>query len=105
MKKIFIVLFLITFSFKGFSQFLIEKSGKKTQKGITKYQGYFTFYYDSTKDKIFLQIDKLDTEFLYVRSLSEGIGSNDIGLDRVQLGDGVVAVSYTHLTLPTICSV
>ena len=30
--------------------------------------------------------DKIDYEFLYVPSLSSGIGSNDIGLDRGQLG-------------------
>ena len=34
--------------------------------------------------------EKLNADFLYVHSLSEGIGSNDIGLDRGQLGDGVV---------------
>ena len=39
---------------------------------------------------MFLQIDELDDEFLYVRSLSQGIGSNDIGLDRGQLGSGVI---------------
>ena len=90
MKKALLILFFITFSINGFSQFFIEKTGNKLQKGITKYEGYFTFYYDDNSDKIFLQIDDLNTEFLYVRSLSEGIGSNDIGLDRGQLGDGVV---------------
>ncbi|MCL7753361.1 zinc-dependent metalloprotease [Polaribacter sp. Z022] len=90
MKKLLLILFLIAVSFDGFSQFFLEKSGKKLHKGITKYEGYFTFYYDATKDKIFLQIDDVNKEFLYVRSLSEGIGSNDIGLDRGQLGGGVV---------------
>ena len=90
MKKLLLILFFITFSFDGFSQFFLEKSGNKIQKGITKYKGYHTFYYDENKDKLFLQINQLESEFLYVRSLSEGIGSNDIGLDRGQLGDGVV---------------
>ena len=90
MKKILFILFFIAFSSAGFSQFFIEKSGKKLQKGITKYEGYFTFYYDDNSDKIFIQIDDLESDFLYVRSLSEGVGSNDIGLDRGQLGDGVV---------------
>lgn len=90
MKKALLILFFITFSINGFSQFFIEKTGNKLQKGITKYEGYFTFYYDDNLDKIFLQIDDLNTEFLYVRSLSEGIGSNDIGLDRGQLGGGAV---------------
>lgn len=55
--------------------------------GMKHYPGYFDFYYDEKQDKIFLVIDKLDTEFLYVNSLPAGIGSNDIGLDRGQLGD------------------
>lgn len=53
---------------------------------MKKYEGYFTFYYDESKDKIFLEVAKLNEEFLYVNSLSQGVGSNDIGLDRGQLG-------------------
>jgi hypothetical protein len=52
-----------------------------------KYEGLFDFYYDAKNDKIFLEVNKLDHEFLYVYSLSSGIGSNDIGLDRGQLGN------------------
>ncbi len=55
--------------------------------GMKHHPGYFDFYYDEKQDKIFLVIDKLETEFLYVNSLPAGIGSNDIGLDRGQLGD------------------
>lgn len=55
--------------------------------GMKHYPGYFDFYYDEKQDKIFLVIDKFDTEFLYINSLPAGIGSNDIGLDRGQLGD------------------
>jgi len=51
------------------------------------YTGFFNFYYHSQKDQLFLSVDKLDQEFLYVNSLSQGIGSNDIGLDRGQLGN------------------
>ncbi len=60
------------------------------QKTIDEYKGYFNFYYDESTDKIHLVVDKLGTEFLYVHSLSEGLGSNDIGLDRGQLGGGKV---------------
>ncbi|CAM1357497.1 zinc-dependent metalloprotease [Tenacibaculum halocynthiae] len=84
MKKLttFILFFCVTFS--GFSQFF------EGNKEVTKYKGYFTFYYDESNDKIFLEVTKLNNEFLYVNSLSEGLGSNDIGLDRGQLGNGVV---------------
>jgi hypothetical protein len=54
--------------------------------GMKKFAGFFEFYYDEKQDKIFLVIDKFDTEFLYVESLTAAIGSNDIGLDRNQLG-------------------
>lgn len=54
--------------------------------GMKKYEGYFEFYYDEKQDKVFFIIDKWDTEFIYVESITAGIGSNDIGLDRNQLG-------------------
>ncbi len=54
---------------------------------LQKYNGYFPFYWDEAAGKIWLEIGKLGEEILYVNSLSAGIGSNDIGLDRNQLGD------------------
>jgi hypothetical protein len=54
--------------------------------GMLKYNGYFPFYWDEATGRILLEIDKLDQPFLYVNSLAAGLGSNDIGLDRGQLG-------------------
>lgn len=59
-------------------------------KNFKKYNGYFSFYYDAKTDKIYLEVNDLEKEFLYVNSLSSGVGSNDIGLDRGQLGDSRV---------------
>jgi len=59
--------------------------GEKTS-GMKSNPGYFTFYWEVDTGKIWLEIDKLDTEFLYVHSLTAGLGSNDVGLDRNQLG-------------------
>ena len=81
MRKLITLFLFLSFSTQGYSQFF------KDNKTVTKYEGYFTFYYDEGNDKIFLEIKNLDKEFLYVNSLSEGIGSNDIGLDRGQLGN------------------
>ena len=53
---------------------------------LDEFKGFFNFSYDESKDKIFLEVDKLDYEFLYIGSLASGVGSNDIGLDRGQLG-------------------
>ena len=72
-----------------FSFFVLKapaQTGLNTQN-FDKYQGYFTYYHDSEKDKIYLEVKDLEKEFLYVYSLSSGIGSNDIGLDRGQLGN------------------
>ncbi len=57
---------------------------------LEKQQGFFDFYYHETEDKIYLAVDKLDTDFLYTHFLTSGLGSNDIGLDRGQLGGGEV---------------
>ena len=55
-----------------------------------EFNGYFDYTYNNDNGKITLAIDKLDQEFLYVNSLSRGIGSNDLGLDRGQLGNARV---------------
>jgi len=56
-------------------------------ENLKAYNGFFNFYYDDSSDKIYLEINNLDKEFLYISSLSSGLGSNDIGLDRGQLGN------------------
>ncbi|HEY6804750.1 MAG TPA: zinc-dependent metalloprotease [Pyrinomonadaceae bacterium] len=65
-----------------------ERTPTITEKvaGLEKFPGYFPFYWDAKTGKMWLEIDKFNTEFLYVESLPAGIGSNDIGLDRGQLG-------------------
>ncbi len=54
---------------------------------LQSYKGFFNFDYDDKKDAIYLKVSDLNKEFLYVNSLSQGIGNNDIGLDRGQLGN------------------
>src|SRR5439155_288713 len=54
--------------------------------GAQKLAGYFNLYWDAKAGKLWLEIDEWDTEFLYQSGLSAGVGSNDIGLDRGQLG-------------------
>lgn len=81
MKKTLLLIFCLGFYCINptFSQ-SIDKSK------LSKKEGFITFYTDEDKGKIYLEIDKLDHEFLYVNSMPAGIGSNDIGLDRGQLG-------------------
>ncbi|MFK7781976.1 zinc-dependent metalloprotease [Psychroserpens sp.] len=56
------------------------------KKDLNNYNGFFNFYYEEAQDKIYLEVNNLNDEFLYVNSLATGVGSNDIGLDRGQLG-------------------
>src|SRR5882672_2644943 len=62
-----------------------QSIGEKT-KDAQKLPGYFNLYWDAKQGRLWLEIDKWSTEFLYQSSLPAGIGSNDIGLDRGQLG-------------------
>ncbi len=54
--------------------------------GMDKRPGFLTFYWDAKKGKIWLEIDKFGQELLYYPTLAQGVGSNDIGLDRGRLG-------------------
>ena len=45
------------------------------------------------------------TASLCLMGLSAPAFGQSVGYDSVQYGQSIEAVSYTHLTLPTICSV
>lgn len=68
----------------------------KITTGTEKFSGFMDFYYDAEKGKIYLDINQLNSEILYVNYLSAGIGSNDIGLDRGKIGDTKV-VSFKRM--------
>jgi hypothetical protein len=59
--------------------------GEKTA-GAEKWAGYFNLYWDAKAGKLWLEVDKWNAEFLYQSGLPAGMGSNDIGLDRGQMG-------------------
>ena len=65
-------------------------------KEFKKYEGFLNFYWDENAGKIWLEVDKLDSEVLYFTSLPAGLGSNDVGLDRGLLGgERIVKFSKT----------
>ncbi len=51
-----------------------------------QYTGFFDFSWDDEKGKLLLEVKSPGEEFIYVNSLVTGVGSNDLGLDRGQLG-------------------
>ncbi len=75
MKTIFLHLFFCLFSFWALAQ---------------NNQGYFNFNYNQSDGSVTLEVPEDRGEFLYVNYLSSGLGSNDIGLDRGQIGDNRV---------------
>jgi hypothetical protein len=85
MKRLSVLLLLFFCLSPAYAQKITERVA-----GMEKFPGFFTFYWDAKAGKIWLEIDKWNTEFLYVESLPAGIGSNDIGLDRGQLGSSSI---------------
>ena len=54
---------------------------------MTKKDGLIPVYYDDESDKVYLAVPTDHAEYLFQSSLPYGVGSNDIGLDRGQLGN------------------
>ena len=83
--RFFLIFICSAFSIAAFSEEVKSYSefveGKKLQKG------YFSFFHDKDDGKIYLEINQFDEEFLFQSGLPQGVGSNDIGLDRGQLGE------------------
>jgi hypothetical protein len=58
--------------------------------GLQKMDGYFPLYWEERTGNLYLEIPRLETDFLYTTGLAAGLGSNDIGLDRGQEGQGKI---------------
>src|SRR5262245_58006364 len=54
--------------------------------GARAMPGLCNLYWDERAGRLWLEIDQWQQEFLYQSALPAGVGSNDIGLDRGQLG-------------------
>ncbi|HET7275360.1 MAG TPA: zinc-dependent metalloprotease [Longimicrobiaceae bacterium] len=63
----------------------IPSIAEKTE-GMTKMDGFMPLYWDADAGKLWMEIARFNEELIYVSSLPAGVGSNDIGLDRGQLG-------------------
>jgi hypothetical protein len=54
--------------------------------GYEELSGFVDLYWDADSGRILIDVEKFDQPFIYQSSLARGIGSNDLGLDRGQLG-------------------
>jgi hypothetical protein len=83
--RFFLIFICSAFSTVAFSE--ETKSYGEFVEGKKHQQGYFSFFHDKKEGKIYLQIDQFEQNFLFQSGLPQGVGSNDIGLDRGQLGE------------------
>ncbi|WP_271855850.1 zinc-dependent metalloprotease [Patiriisocius marinus] len=75
-----------------FGNMTVSAQFLESKKDLQHFSGFFNFHYSEMEGKIYLEVpkNKIEIEFLYAHSLRTGLGSNDIGLDRGQLGDQAV---------------
>jgi hypothetical protein len=63
---------------------------------MKKLDGYFPLYWDDVAGTLFMEISRFNQDVLYLNGLAAGLGSNDIGLDRAQLG-GTRVVKFQRI--------
>ncbi|MHA4843156.1 zinc-dependent metalloprotease [Flavitalea antarctica] len=99
MRWIIFVAFLMPFTIMAQKLPAIEEK----VANFRKLPGFFPVYWDEVQGKIWMEIDKTESEILYASSLPAGLGSNDIGLDRGRLGSSkIVRFSKTGRKLMMI---
>ena len=82
-------LLLVGFIFISAPQFALAEEVTSIDarvKDLVHMDGFFDLYWDRQKGQLLLRIDSMGDEFIYQSSLARGVGSNDLGLDRGQLG-------------------
>lgn len=78
--------FVLIFTFFIFPLYPQVPSIESFTDGLTKKEGFINYYWDEEKGKLYLEVEKLNNELIYINYLAAGVGSNDIGLDRGQIG-------------------
>ena len=101
MKRLFVAVLLLLLA----APLLAQDRAPENRQGssiesrtakLKKIDGYMPLYWDEASGKMWLEISRFNTELLYQVSLSAGVGSNPIGLDRGQLG-GTYVVTFERV--------
>ena len=64
--------------------------------GMQKLDGFMPLYWDEGAGRMYLEIGRFDEDVLYYTSLPSGVGHNDIGLNRGDLG-GTYVVRFQRV--------
>ena len=78
------------------------QSVSQTIAGLTRMEGFVPLYWDPHQGKLFMEISRLDEDFLYLVSLATGTGSILPRLDRGMIRIGTEAVVRFHRVGPRI---
>ena len=82
------LLLLLIFPFQiALAQTPLPSIAEKT-KSMKPMPGFVPLYFDEPSGKLYLEISRWNEEILYTLSLPQGLGSNDVGLDRGLQGGG-----------------
>jgi hypothetical protein len=86
-----------------------RKSEKRTRQtmgqqtsGLHRHDGFLPFYWDQRTGKLLLEVSHWDDDFLYVPSLSTGVGSISLRLDRAMIRMGSEAVAHFSRAGPRV---
>ncbi len=98
-KQWFFVIFFLLAAHGVMAETGDTESGKTVTinekvKGLDLMQGFIDLYWDQKSGQLFLKIENTGEAFIYQSSLARGVGSNDLGLDRGQLGDTKLVEFY-----------
>jgi hypothetical protein len=79
-----------TLASSAFAQQTPPRTYAQQTAGLARRDGFIPFYIDERSGKLLFEVNRVDQDFLYLYSLSTGLGSNDRGLDRGTTGDQAV---------------
>jgi Met-zincin/Domain of unknown function (DUF5117) len=63
-----------------------SSAGREAAADYDVYDGFVKLYWNEKDGRLLFRVDELDTPLMYQSSLPRGVGSNDLGIDRGQLG-------------------
>lgn len=98
MKKLSSALVVVLFWLVSTNAYASMPTISEFTESMQPHQGFFNFYHDAQNGSIYLQLPRQQQKFIFQTSLPWGLGSNDIGLDRGQLGATRLASFYLQGT-------
>lgn len=84
-QSVALALFIALLGFPTVTVAAAAPSAKIIKQG-QEAKGFLNLYYEESEGELYLEVNCLNQPFILVTSLPQGVGSNDIGLDRGQLG-------------------